>query len=331
MFGGKSLFDLTLERARKLVPSARIFISTAAKYSPVVRQLAGGIPAENIIGEPMRRDTAMAHGLGALYIYNRDADAVIINFASDHLISPISTFTRTMLLAARAAGKLNSLVTVGITPRFAHTGMGHIQAVKPWPDFPGALIGEKFVEKPDLATADKYTKSGQYFWNANLYVYQAGLFLDLLKKYSPKTCSLFPKIADSLGTDREKEVLQMAFQMAPTISIDFAVAEKVSKFVCVPANFNWTDVGDWNEVWKNLPQDKLGNVISGTAGKGEYVGVDSQNNLLFLDKQLIATVGLKDMLIVDTLDAILICPKDDAQAVKKVVEMLKEQGLTKYL
>lgn len=329
LFSGKSLFELTWERALKLVPAKRIFVSTSAKYVSEIKKISKGLPSENIIGEPMRRDTAMAHGLGALLISQVDPQAVIINMASDHLISPMGKFVDTMHKAAGLAFSQDKIVTVGIKPKFPHTGMGHIMARKEIS--PGVYEGEKFVEKPEMRLAKIYTESGIYYWNANLYVFKASLFLKLLAKHSPKTVSFYPKILQNWGQDRQNEILQMAFQMAPSISIDYAVAEKVGKFICVPASFNWTDVGDWKEVWKNLPQDKAGNVIEGTDGRGDYLGVDSTNNLLFLDKKMIATVGLNEMLVVDTPDAILICPKDDAQAVKKVVEMLKEQKLTKYL
>ncbi|OGD02322.1 hypothetical protein A3D85_02420 [Candidatus Amesbacteria bacterium RIFCSPHIGHO2_02_FULL_47_9] len=323
LFEGKSLYGLTLSRAKKLTSASRIFISTSAKYADIVRKNSPGIAHENIIPEPLRRDTAMAHGLGALYIHHRDPAAVIINLASDHLISPVSTFVQQMKSAAQIASDTGQYVTVGIPPRFPHTGMGHIK-------FKGQ-IGLKFVEKPKLSLAQKYTASGQYLWNANLYVYRAKLYLDLLKKHAPKTYAMFPKIASAIGTDREKQVISLAFQMAPSISIDYAVSEKINKFVCVIGKFNWTDVGDWQEVWENLPQDVLGNVISGPHGRGQYIGIDSQNNLLFLDKQLVATAGVKNMVIVDTPDAILICPRNDSQAVKKIVQTLKEQELVKYL
>jgi len=323
LFSGKSLLELTLMRALRITSPSRIFISTIAKYLSLVKKEAHKIPPENIFEEPVRRDTAIAHGLGAAYIYHRDPQAVIINLASDHLISPVSTFVSQMRSAAQTAFSHDLLVTVGIKPRYPHTGMGHIK-------FKGQ-IGLKFVEKPKLSLAQKYTASGQYLWNANLYVYRAKLYLDLLKKHAPKTYAMFPKIASAIGTDREKQVISLAFQMAPSISIDYAVSEKINKFVCVIGKFNWTDVGDWQEVWENLPQDVLGNVISGPHGRGQYIGIDSQNNLLFLDKQLVATAGVKNMVIVDTPDAILICPRNDSQAVKKIVQTLKEQELVKYL
>jgi len=241
-------------------------------------------------------------------------------------------FTSQIKQAAEVAFNNEYLVTVGIKPRFAHSGMGHIRAHKPWSkDSDDFLLGEKFVEKPEPKLAQKYTDSGQYYWNANLYVFKAKLYLDLLKKHSPKTCSMYPKILESIGTENEKEAIQLAFQMAPSISIDYAVSEKLHKFVCLPSKFHWTDVGDWKEVYNNLTKDPAGNVIEGPKGRGEYIGINSKNNLLFLDKKVIATVGLQDMLIIDTPDALLICPKDEAQGVKQVVQALKDNNLTEYL
>lgn len=331
IFAGKSLFDHALQRALSLTTADKIFISTAAKYFSLIKSIAQQIPAENVIREPMRRDTAMAEGVGATYIYHRDPEAVICNFPSDHLISPLSTFIDQMKLAARMAAETGLFVTLGVKPTRAHTGMGHIRAVKKFNNLPGVLVGEKFVEKPPLEVAKTYTASGQNYWNAHLFTWRAGVFLQLLKKHAPKVYSQLPRLQAALGTDGERQVLQSAFQMAPTLATDYAVAEKLTKFICIVAKFTWSDVGDWKEVWNHLPQDAQGNVIFSNHGQGSFIGVDSTNNLLMLDKQLISVVGLSNMLVVDTADAILICPKDDAQAVKKVVEMLKEQGLTKYL
>jgi mannose-1-phosphate guanylyltransferase len=331
LFGGKSLFELTFERALKITRPENIVVNTSAKYLQLVRSIAAKIPSENFIGEPMRRDTAMAHGLGALTIFKKDPEAVIINLASDNLISPENVFVAQMKHSAEIAAMTDLVVTVGIHPRFPHTGLGHIKAYKSWRGSNNELIGEKFIEKPEIKLAQKYTASGKYFWNANLYVYKAKLYLDLLKKYSPKSCAMYPKVFESLGTDKENESIRLAYQMAPSISIDYAVSEKLTKFICIPGKFNWVDVGDWKEVYNNLAKDKLGNVIEGPHGAGKYIGINSKNNLLFLDKKIVATVGLEDMLIIDTPDALLICPKDEAQGVKQVVQALKDSNLTEYL
>ncbi len=331
LFEGKSLFNLTFERALKITTLENIYVATAQKYKNFVYKSVPRLPKDQVICEPIRRDTALAHAVGALYIYKRDPEAVIVNMASDHLITPVSIFAQQMKLAADAALKHNLVVTIGIKPRYPHSGLGHIKAVKKINSHPDVLLGEKFVEKPEISLATKYTKSGQFYWNANLYVYKAKLYLDLLQKHAPKTYAMLPKLLDAIGTDKENEVFNLVFQMAPTISIDYAVSNHLKKFICIPSKFNWTDIGDWNEVWKNLPKDSQGNVIEGTRGRGEYIGLNSRNNLLFLDKKIVVTVGIQDMLIVDTPDALLICPKDGAQGVKQAVQALKEQELDKYL
>lgn len=332
LFQGKSLFQLTIERALKIVSPDHIIISTAAKYLSQVKEIAKSVPAENFIGEPMRRDTALAMGVAATYAYHKDPGAVLVNMASDHLINPVDVFCHQIKQAAKIALEQNFLVTIGIKPKFPHSGLGHIKARKSFPGYEkDVLIGEKFVEKPELSLAEKFTSSGYYFWNTNLYVFKTRLFLDLLQKHCPKVYSQLPKLLECIGTDRENEVLQTVFQMSPAIAIDYAVSEKLHKFICIPSRFNWTDIGDWKEVYNNLPKDSAGNVIEGPDGVGKYVGINSKNNLLFLDKKMVATIGLENMLIIDTPDAILICPKDEAQGVKQVVQALKDNNLTDYL
>lgn len=323
LFNGRSLFDLTLERAKKLTDPSRIFVSTAAKQLQFVKKAGLSIPAENIISEPMRRDTALAMGFGAAVIYSRDPQAVIINLASDHLITPASAFVSDVKKAIKIASETGLLTTVGIKPRFPHTGLGHIKVVKG--------VGVKFVEKPDLETAKKFIDSGTYLWNANIYVWKAAIVLNLLKIHAPKTYVNLPKVIESIGTDRERSAIQLAFQMAPTISIDYAVSEKLTKFGVVEASFSWTDVGDWGEVHNNLEKDKLGNVIYGQKKKSEFIGINVKNSLFMLNKKLITAIGVENLMVVDTPDAILICRADDDQAVKQLVQILKEKNLTEYL
>lgn len=323
LFGKKSLFELALERAEKLTKPSQIIVVTGLSHKKLVRQLAKKIPSENILIEPERKDTAMATGLGVAFANYLDPDSVIINLAADHLISPLSIFASQVTKAAKVAFDKNKFVTIGVKPKFPNTGMGHIK-------FMGE-IGLKFVEKPDQTLAKKYTESGQYYWNTNIFIFRSQLMLKLLNRHAPKIYALLPKIMHDFGTDKENQTIRLAYQMAPKISIDYAVAEKQKNFAAFRAEFNWTDVGSWNEVWVNSAKDALGNVIEGPGGKGQFVGVDSKNNLFFLNKKLVATVGLENMVVVDTPDALLICPKDDAQGVKKIVEMLKEQKLTDYL
>lgn len=333
LFSGQSLFEMTLNRALKVTSPDHIFVSTAEKYLNYVKKHTKTIPAENIIGEPIRRDTALAIGVASAYIFKKDPEAVVINMASDHLIKPQSVFVDQVKKVASIVEQQKLIATIGIKPSFPHTGLGHIYAPKEFPGLndPSILLGEKFIEKPPFELAQKYTESGKYFWNTNLYIFPVKSMLDSLKKFSPKIYAFLPKLIQSIGTDREKQVFKTVFQMSPSLAIDYAVSEKLPKLIFVPAKFSWTDVGDWNEVWKNLAKDSQGNVIEGTRGKGEYIGINSRNNLLFLDKKIVVTVGIQDVLIVDTPDALLVCPKNDAQGVKQAVTALKDQELDKYL
>lgn len=331
LFGKKSLFELALERARAVTTPSRILIVTNANYRKLIHKLARSIPSENILVEPQRKDTAMATGFGVTYAHFLDPKAIVVNLAADHLVTPLATFARQVHQAAKIAFETEKFVTIGVKPGYPNTGYGHIKAIKSSPLGDGVLVGDKFVEKPDLPLAEKYTQSGDYYWNSNYFIFSSKLMLSLLQKHAPKTYSLLPKIAKNLGTDQENQTIQLAYQMAPKISIDYAVVEHLQNFICIPAKFAWTDVGDWQEVWKNSPKDALGNVIEGPAGAGQYIGINSQNNLFFLGKKLITTVGLSNMIVIDTPDALLICPKDDAQGVKKIVEVLKEKKLTDYL
>lgn len=331
LFGGKSLFRHALDRALAVTTPEKIYISTAQRYYDLIRKEARQIPPENIIQEPMRRDTALAEGVGAVYIHHRDPQAVICNFASDHLISPLSVFSRQLKQAAEVAYNTGLFTAVGITPTKPHTGLGHIKAHAQFPNLPkGVLRGEKFVEKPPLDLAKKYTKSGQYYWNAHLFVWKAASFLQLLKKYAPKTSALLPKLEKSLGTHEEREVLKLVFQMAPTLATDYAVAEKLKKFICIPAAFSWSDVGDWQEAAKHLPHDPDGNSFL-PSNKKTVIAIESKGNLIYSKKPVVCTSGVNDLIVVETKDALLICKKDTSQSVKKIVESLREKKLNKVL
>lgn len=332
LFSGKSLFQLTLERAMLLTSPDKIFISTSEKYFSLIHSLAKKVPAENIICEPMRRDTALAEGVGAVYIHKKDPDAIICNFASDQLISPLPIFVRQMKYAAQVARQTHLFTAIGIVPDRPHTGLGHMRARKPLAGYDDeVLVGEKFVEKPPLELAEKYTASGEYYWNAHLFVWEAKVFLDLLKKHAPKTYTFLPRLEAALGTDKENQVLNQTFQMAPTLATDYAVAEKLEKYACIPAKFTWSDVGDWEEIWKHMPHDSDGNAVIGNKTTAKIIGVNSKNNLFVIEKPLIATVDIQDLVIIDTKDALLICSKKESQSVKKIVQSLKDQDLTKYL
>jgi mannose-1-phosphate guanylyltransferase len=259
LFGKESLFEITVKRLSKLLPWERIYVSTATEaYAKEINRLLPEIPKKNIIVEPVRRDSGPAHALGAAYIYKYDPEAVIINAASDHLVTPEKNYRSTMEVAAQVAYETKNLVAVGIKPTYPHTGMGHMKRGKKLDAIGGRTVYklDRFVEKPALPLAKRFTSSGKYFWNANMYVWEAKTFLDAVKMHAPDIYTVIETVTDAIGTKLEKEVLQREYPKMPKIAVDYAVSEKAKNVVMLMSDFTWTDIGDWNEVWKNLPQDE---------------------------------------------------------------------------
>lgn len=335
LFGKQTLTQITAQRFSKILPWGKIYCVTVSNdYKKEIQKEVPRFLPENIIVEPARRETAPAHGIGALYIFNKDPEAVIVTEAADRLVEPVSRYLSILKSAARLAFEEKFLITVGVKPKYPHTGLGHIKKGKLYKkdkdiDF---YKSDKFVEKPPLSLAKRYTSSGKYYWNAGQFVWRADTLLDALKRHAPKVFSNLEKIKTALGTSDEKEVIQKSYKLMPKVSIDYAVAEKSGNFLVVEGDFFWTDIGDWKEVWNNLPKDDMGNVlIDGNSPGGEVINIDTSDALIHTDGRLIAVIDVDNVVIVDTKEALLICSKSRAQNVKKVVEILKEQKRTELL
>ena len=330
LFNHKTLVEITGERLNKFLPWEKIFVVTTTKeYGDTIKELLPKVPEENILVEPERRDSAAAHALGATYILSKDSEVVIVNAASDHFVSPQLNYERTMFAASKYAFENGGLVSIGIKPLYPHTGMGHLKKGKHVDTSEGRYVFklDKFVEKPPLETAQKYTESGDYFWNANHYVWRADKFLSEVKSYA-KTLSIgMEEIAKNLGTVDEKKTVEKEYKKFEKISVDYAISEKSKDFYMIIADYSWTDIGDWNEVWKNLPQDVNGNVIiTGDEKGGEVINIDTTDALIHSDGRLIAAIDVDNLIIVDTEEALLVCSKSHAQSVKKIVELLKAKN-----
>jgi len=329
LFNKQTLTQITTDRFRKILPWERIYIVTVSEgYKKEILKEVPKLPAENIIVEPARRETGPAHGLGATYIYKKDPEAVIITESADRLVKPVPQYLKTLEVAAGVAFREKTLIALGVKPRYPHPGLGHIKRGKKWNVIEGVKFYklEKFVEKPPLALAKKYTASGNYYWNAGEFVWRADNLLESLSKHAPKISSELTKIYEVIGTKREKKVLQKAYESMPKIAIDYAVAEKEKNFLVVVGDFFWTDIGDWKEVWKNLPKDDQDNVIiDGKEPGGEVINLDTNNALVHTDGRMIAIIDVDDIVIVDTKNALLVCSKSKAQNVKKIVKQLKKE------
>ena len=330
LFEGKTLIEITADRIHKFIDWDKIFCITVSNaYKKEIIKYVPQLYEENIIVEPLRRDSGPAHALGAVYILRKDPDAVIINAAADHLISPERKFIKAMMVAAEAAFKGDYLVAVGIKPFYPHTGMGHIKRGERFEVIEGNVVYklEAFIEKPELSLAKRFTRSSKYYWNANQYVWRADSLLKAIKKYAKDINYGIDKISGAIGTSDENEVIMREYRRMPKLSIDYAVSEKAKNFLLVVARYNWTDIGDWNEVWKHMPKDYLGNVIiDGDSPGGEVINIDTTDALIHTDGRLIAVVDMDNIVIVDCEDVLLVCPKSRAQSVKKIVNKLKEDN-----
>jgi mannose-1-phosphate guanylyltransferase len=339
---GNTLTQITIERFRKIIPWEKIFIVTTTKaYKDEILKEVPKIHEKNVIVEPCRRNTAPAHGLGAAFIYRKDKEAVILNESADHLVKPTKLYFKTLKAAAEAAFSGDWLIAVGIKPTYPNIGYGHIKRGKYWGLYQGKKIFKlsKFTEKPPLPLAIKFTESGKYYWNANQYVWRADTYLNALRKHEPRVGGSIDKIIEAVGSKAEKGVIDKEYKRMPEttqegkpLSVDYAVSEKADNFLLIIADYNWTDIGDWKEVWENLPKDDKGNVIiDGDAPGGEVLNIDTSDALIHTDGRLVAVVDIDNVVVVDTKNALLVCSKSRCQEVKKIVKELKKKKRVEFL
>ena len=329
LFHGQTLTQVTSYRFNKILPWEKIYaVTTSPEYKKEILNEVPEFLDKNIIVEPMKRNTAAAHALGALYIYKVDPEAVILNEAADHLVDPQREYLENQLSAAEAVYGRNLLLALGIKPTYPNVGYGYMKMGDKIGEYGGKHLFklEKFTEKPDLETAKKYLSEGKYFWNGNQYVWGAKSFLDALSKHAPEISKGMNAISEALGTKDEGRTIKKIYEKLPDISVDYAVSEKADNFVIIIADYKWTDIGDWKEVWDNLPKDSSGNVIiTGSEPGGEVINLDTTDALIHSDGRLIAAVDVDNLIVIDTKDALLITSKSHAQSVKKIVEKLKAE------
>jgi len=322
---GKTMIQLTVERIRPLVDLEDIYISTNSAYKSLVVEQLPGLPEQNILCEPIGRNTAPCIGLGAIHISQKYEDAIMIVLPSDHLIKYNDIFINTFTQSCKVAEKADNLVTIGITPNYPETGYGYIKYDNAKEDGDAYKV-DKFVEKPSLEVALKYIESGNYLWNSGMFAWKISTILDNFKKYMPATYDGLMKIKAAIGTDVENKVLEAEFPNLESQSVDYGIMEKAKNIYILSGNFGWDDVGSWLAIGriKNVNQDN--NVVS-----GNVVTVNTQNCIIEGSKKLIATVGLRDIIIVDTPDAILISTKENSGEIKQILAKLRETKKEEYL
>jgi mannose-1-phosphate guanylyltransferase len=326
-----SLLQATAQRLAPLSGSERTLVVTGVSHAAAVARQLAGLPEENILVEPSPRDSCAAIALAAAVIAQRDPDAVMGAFAADHLIADGERYVE-VIREAMVGADQGLLMTVGITPSRPETGYGYLQCGGPISDGP-VLAVEEFKEKPAYELAEEYVRSGRYLWNASMFVWRVDVFLAELARQQPQLHAGVSRIGEAWETGEREEVLGEVWPLLPRISVDYAVMEGAAAaglVGTVPGDFGWNDVGDFHTLGDVLEADTWGNVVLGAQGAQEKPGVllrDSSDLVVVPHSgRLIAALGVRNLIIVDTPDAVLICPRDRAQEVKHLVDELKERG-----
>lgn len=332
---GKSLLRLSYDRLRGLLPAERIFVCTGAGHAQAVLADLPELPPDNLLGEPMGRDTVNAVGFAAAVLAHRDPQAVVAVTTADHVIEPIDTFHAAVRTAfAVVEEQPNALVTFGIVPTHGHTGLGYIQRGEPLKNKAGAYRVQAFKEKPDKPTADRYVETGRYYWNSGMFVWRCDTVLNDLASHVPESHKGLMKIAQAWDTPRRQEVLNETYPTLTKISVDYALMEPVSqkgsgRVVVVEMPIQWLDVGSWPALAETLTMDDRNNAQRCDT----HVFVDSDDNIIISDdpEHLMTTIAVSDMIIVHTKDATLVCPKGEAQRVKDLVAKVKQKFGDRYM
>lgn len=334
-----TLIQETVKRVLPLIKREDIFVVTNHGLADAVNtQLSakfGGSWDSSFILEPEAKNTAPALGLAALHLNRIDPKGIMVVFSADHSIRKADEFL-SLLRKAGSAATDDYLVTLGVKPDRPETGYGYIKAGDQIAH--GSLLVadgenkaeickvEAFVEKPNIDTAREYLRKGNYYWNSGIFIWKTSALLREIEKHAPSLHKGLMEIQKNIGTDKETEVISQVFTRLESISIDYAVMEKTDRAAVIPADIGWSDVGSWTALDDVSERDASGNVIV-----GNVIDIGSRDSIVYAEKRLVATIGLKDMVVVDTPDATLVCSKDQAQDVKKVVEELKKRKSGEHL
>jgi mannose-1-phosphate guanylyltransferase len=317
--GERSLIQATVERLAPVIPPERLWILTNHHLrDEIVRQLPE-IPPSQVLAEPVQRNTAPAIGLAAHILHAADPDAVMGVFPADHVIAKPSVY-RAVLRAGLKAAAAGHLMVIGIQPRWPETGYGYIEFPRGTaPGIAAPLVVKRFHEKPVLAKARRYLAAGNYYWNSGMFFWRAGVLLDQLRLYLPKTATILAALPP-VASPRFASQLAQSFPLCDNISIDYAVLEKASIVRGIAAgDFGWNDVGSWNAVYELLGRDSSGNVLP----RDSFV-LDAHNNFVDARGKAIALLGVDDLIVVDTSDALLVARRDRAQEVGDIVKALEK-------
>ena len=326
--GKESLLQESINRIKPIVKTNHILIATIEELVQPIKKVILNFPKENILTEPIGRNTAPCLAMANVYAEKFGPDPTVVVLTSDHIIWDKNRFREAVKSAIIKAEEEECLVTFGIIVERPETGFGYIERderVNGKYTVPIYKV-KKFVEKPSLKIAKEYIKSGRYFWNSGMFVWKSSSLKNAFKKFSPEIFDFMEKFSKYIGKKNEKTILRRMFYELPSISIDYAVMEKAHNVYVVEGDFGWDDIGSWTALKRIYQPDNDGNVFI-----GEVVNLDSENVTVFSNNAVVATLGIKDLVIVSTKDAILVCPKERCQDIKKIVNLLREKGYKELL
>jgi mannose-1-phosphate guanylyltransferase len=327
LIGERTMFEHTVDRLASLFSPEEILVVTDSRHLNELVAQAPELPPDNYISEPEGRGTAPCVGLAAIHLRRRDPDAVMAVLTADHYIADSNRF-REVLGAAREVAEDGHLVTLGIEPSSASTGYGYIKQGKSLGKAEGLSVFqvERFTEKPSPETALRMVESGDYSWNSGMFVWRLDRIMGEYQRQMPELYVALAEIEGTIGTAGYEPTLGRVWERVEKQAIDYGIMEHAKDVAVIPVDIGWSDVGSWASVSKLLPSDDEGNAIL-----GPHVCIDTHDTLLLSDERLIATIGVEGLVVIDTEDAVLICPREREQEVRSLVQLLEEQGRREYL
>jgi mannose-1-phosphate guanylyltransferase len=329
IFDDRSLIQRTAERLLPLVPPENLFVVVTRSQAEPIREHLPFLKPSNLLVEPKGKNTAPCIGLASLYVKRMDPQAVIVVLPADHLIEDEEAFRQVLQAGEKLARDTSALITIGIEPTYPATGYGYIQYCGDAIEIDGAQAYrvKTFAEKPNLATAKRFLASGDFFWNSGIFIWRVDAILAEIEELLSQLHDGLSEIEAVIGTPQESEVIERVYAQIRSISIDYGVMEHAKNVMVLRGDFGWRDLGSWEEVYNLAPKDENGNAIS-----NDPVALkDVKGCLIDAPERLVAAVGIEDLVIVDTPDALLICPRGRAQEVKDLVELIRRKKLRQYL
>jgi mannose-1-phosphate guanylyltransferase len=324
---GRTLIQGTYDRFSKFIPKENIYIVTAEEYVEIVKEQLPELPVANIVSEPSRKNTAPCIAYISYKLKVRNEKGSLICAPADHIILDEMAFTKVCLEALSFVNEHKALITLGIKPTHPNTGYGYIQ-FEQQPASDNVYKVKTFTEKPNAELARTFVSSGEFLWNAGIFVWQVNNIVKAFQKYQPELAEVFETHLAHYNTPKEKEAIDKIYPQCTNVSIDYAIMEKADNVYIIPSSFGWSDLGTWNSAHENMEKDYLGNAVAGS----DVMVIDAKDNMVHVpNHKLVLLQGMNDYIIVDTEDVLMICKKDKEQEIKQYVAEVKRNKGDKYL